>query len=1025
MFSDLVGSTELSQRFDPEDLREVMRRYQDAVVGSTARHGGHVAKFLGDGVLAYFGWPQAYEDQAERAVRAGLDVVGSVRAIESFAGEALLTRVGIATGQVVVGDFVGDAASEAEAVTGETPNLAARLQTIAGPNQVFIGETTRRLIGASFELEELGSQRLKGYAQAVPVWRVIGEGRAQSRFEAAHGAAIEPLVGREAELEGLLREWNLAKTGVGRVVVISGEAGIGKSRLLFALQERIADQDHFLLRFQCSAQHASTAFYPIIQRLDRVARFAAEDTPEIKREKVNSLLRLADENFAEVAPLFWDLMSLPVEEPDAIQDLTPQLRRERTIEALTDQVLALSRKRPLLFVLEDAHWIDPTTAELVNQTIARIENSAVLMLINHRPTDIFPQKDSPHLSRIELSRLDQTLSRQIVASTGGEKLEQKVIDRIAERADGVPLYLEELTKSVVEAGETVAAADVLEEIPVSLQASLIARLDRMGPAKEVMQIGAVIGRSFPLALIASLAGTPIANAEESLEPLVVSGLVSRHGEAPETNYTFRHALFQDVAYDTLLRRRQREVHARLAETLLEDFPEQAASDPGLIARHLSRAGQAERAAEYWLLAGQRAGEISAHMEAVAHLEAGLAELDRIVQSPARDEREFDLRIALGASLLTVEGWSAPNVASNYDRAQELGVSTGDAKKLFMAMRGQANVFFLNGEVNNTRRVVDRLLAMAEERQDDAMRLEARRAAGMCALFVGNFDLAAGNLAAANASYDRARHHELAQVYGTDPAVVGLSAAAWANWFLGKTREAMKSSEDALRLANELDHPFSLAYAQSLAASLHQFRGDHEAALRHADSAIETARENGYSYWLGWAGMMRGWAQAVAGDPEDGITRLRQGLEAYEDTGARQIRPYAMAMLAEMAGRAGRPDEGLKALGEAISPGNNTDVRFFEAEALRIGGLLERQAQRSDGGDYFRRALDMARAQGARVLELRIAVSAGRAGLEYLGAHAVRPVIQDLCENLDLDPCDSELTDAREFLTAVNDGGNDS
>lgn len=1007
MFVDLVGSTALSRQLDPEDLRDVMRRYQDAVAAAVNRFGGHVAKYLGDGVLAYFGWPQAYEDQAERAVRAGLDAVKAVTDVHIGNGQGLAARVGIATGQVVVGDLVGEGGRDVEAVSGESPNLAARLQQVAEPGQVVIGQATRRLIGQLFKVDDLGGHDLHGFDQKVQAWGVAGEMVSDSRFEAAHGTALTRFVGRTAEMQQLLERWRLAESGQGQAVFLSGEAGIGKSRLAQALNDEVKKLRHFRLRYQCSPLYANSAFHPIIQRLESAAGFTADDGNADKLDKLKTLLRISAERDATIIPLFAALLSIPLEGRTGELDLEPQKRRDLTIEAMVDQILALARVRPVLFVFEDAHWIDPSTAAFLAQLIPRIAEAAVFMLITSRPEFEFPWTGYRHQISVNLDRLDREQCIRIVQAVAERDLTNRVVNRIVARADGIPLFLEELTRAVVETGA--AGNGNGSEIPTSLRSSLTARLDRLSNARELARIGAVIGRSFSLALIAAVAGTSHDTAARSLDTLVMSGLITCQGVAPDATYTFKHALVQDVAYDTLLRRKRREVHARLADILLLDFPEQAETQPEQVARHLSLAGLPEKAAEYWLRAGQRAGAQSAHMEAIAHLQNGLKELERIQPAVSRDEREFALRIALGASLLTVEGWSAPKVAENYERAQDLVVSGGDVKKLFMAVRGLANVYFLNGEVENTRQLVDRLVAMALEQDDTAMQLLAYLAIGMCDLFVGEFEAALENLQRVDAMYDRAQHHALAFTYGTDPAVVALSGASWAHWFLGNLKQAKRSSDAALTLATAIDHPFSLTYAQSLAASLHQFRRDPDAVLELADAAIGNAEQHDYPYWSGWAGIMRGWALAALGNPQEGIDVLQRGFETYESTGARQIRPYILTMLAEIYGWAGLPQQGIGAVAEAFGDGNPSDVCFYEAEALRVRAVLALQIEAGDAGMYLARAMVLARRHGTRMLELRTA----------LNAHDPdRRLIRALVDTFDPELSEPDLLDARRILNAA-------
>ncbi len=549
MFCDLVGSTALSQTLDPEDLRDVMRAYQDAVAGAVSRFGGHVAKYLGDGVLAYFGWPTAYEDQANRAIRSGLGAVSAVARLTLDSGQPLAARVGIASGQVVVGDLVGETGRETEAVTGQTPNLAARLQGLAEQGQVVIGANTRRLIGTAFKLEDLGKRGLKGFSEPVPVWRVFGEDTGESRFEVTRGTTLAPFIGREHELGLLLERWALAKGGEGQVVELSGEAGIGKSRIVQTLVEAIAEEPHFRLRYQCSPHHINSAYYPIIRRIERAARFTGADDADARLDKLEGLLRLSGQEIGAAAPWFAALLSLPGEKRYGKFDLRPEQRRERTSKALMDQVLGLARLRPVLFILEDAHWIDPTTHEFLEQLAPGIADAPVLMLITHRQGEARPLASLSHLTSVTLNRLSRAQGKKIIQAAGGAAFPDEVLDQIVARADGVPLYVEELTRSVAEAGGEASAAD----IPETLQASLTARLDRLGEAKEIVQIGAVIGRDFGHNLLVAVADRPEKELADALDRVVRSELVFRRGIPPDATYTFKHALVQDAAYQLLLK----------------------------------------------------------------------------------------------------------------------------------------------------------------------------------------------------------------------------------------------------------------------------------------------------------------------------------------------------------------------------------------------------------------------------------------------------------------------------------------
>jgi class 3 adenylate cyclase len=577
VFSDLVGSTALSARMDPEDLREIISAYQKCVAETVQRFGGFVAKYMGDGVLIYFGYPQAHEDDAERAVRAGLGLVAAVSELKTHA--PLQTRVGIATGLVVVGDLIGSGASQEQAIVGETPNLAARLQNIAKPDGVLIAESTRKLVGNLFELEDLGALGLKGIGEPVRAYTAVHPASVESRFDALHASGVTALVGREEELELLLRRWSKAKTGEGQVLLLSGEPGIGKSRLTAALLERIALEPHTRLRYFCSPQRTDSALFPIISQMERAARFAHNDTVQVKLDKLDTLLT-QNSTPRQNAALLSEMLSLRNDGRNPALELTPQQRRQKTLDALHAQVETFARKNPVLMIFEDAHWADPTSLELFGRGVNRIANLPVLLLITFRPEFEPPWIGQPHVTSLTLSRLTRREVAGLIDSVAGNKpMPANIRQEIIERTDGIPLFIEEMTKAVLEA-ESQRTAERMEAgipsstvaVPATLHASLMARLDRLGgSAKEVAQIGAAIGREFIHALLAAVAGRPDAELEATLNRIVGAGLLFRQGAPPDVTYLFKHALVQDVAYGTLLREPRRALHARIVDTLESQF----------------------------------------------------------------------------------------------------------------------------------------------------------------------------------------------------------------------------------------------------------------------------------------------------------------------------------------------------------------------------------------------------------------------------------------------------------------------
>ena len=773
MFSDLVGSTALSARMDPEDLREVISAYQKCVAETVQRFGGFVAKYMGDGVLIYFGYPQAHEDDAERAVRAGLELGAAVSALKTHA--PLQTRVGIATGLVVVGDLIGSGTSQEQAIIGETPNLAARLQGIAEPNSVVIAESTRKLVGNLFELQNLGAQDLKGIAGPVRAWAALRPSSVESRFEALHAGGLTELVGRGEELELLLRRWSKAKSGAGQVVLLSGEAGIGKSRLTAALLERLAAEPHTRLRYFCSPQHTDSAFYPIIGQMERAAGLAHDDTPQVRLDKLEALLAQTPTSIEDTA-LFSEMLSLPNDGRYPALDLAPEQRRQQTLQALGSQVQALARSKPVLMIFEDAHWTDPTSLEAFGRAVDQIKTLPALLIVTFRPEFNPPWVGQSHVTSVTLNRLGEHEAAAIIASlVGNKELPADVMAEIAERTDGIPLFVEEMTKAVLEAdGEAEArrTAAVVPSaslaVPASLHASLMARLDRLGPAKEVAQIGAVVGREFSHAVLAAVVRKPDAELASALDRLIAAGLLFRQGVPPHASYLFKHALVQDAAYDTLLREPRRALHARIAETLESHFADVAESKPELLARHCTEAGLIEKAANLWGKAGQQSLERSALVEAAEQLTRALDHIATLPGTPALRREQIKLQVALITPLIHVKGYAAPETTAAAERArllieqaETLGEPPEDPLLLFSALYGIwiANYVAFNGDA--MRGLAAQFLARAERQGTRAPLLIAHRIMGISLAGTGDIVEGRAHFDQAIALYDPAEHRPLA------------------------------------------------------------------------------------------------------------------------------------------------------------------------------------------------------------------------------------------------------------------------
>src|SRR5215467_2579951 len=667
MFCDLVGSTALSTRLDPEDLRGVIGAHHRCCAELVERHGGFVAEFLGDGVLAYFGYPRADEHDPERAVRAGLALVEAVPKLATKAGAPLEVRVGIDTGLVVVGQLIGSGESQERGVVGETPNLAARLQAAAAPGTVVIGPATRRLLGSLFEYEDLGRIEVKGFAAPVEACRVVRQSAVESRFEALR-AATTPLVGRDEDIELLLRRWVQAKQGDGQVVLISGEPGIGKSRITEAVQERLSAEPHSRLRFFCSPHHQDSALYPIITHLEHTAGFRKNETNDDRLTKLETILAQATNDLDRAVPILADLLSIPTGDRYPPLNLTPQKRKERTLNALLGQIEGLGARQAVLMAFEDAHWIDPTSFEMLDLLVERASSLRVLLIVTFRPEFSAPWVGRSHVTTITLNRLPPRHRADMINSViGGKALPKEIADQILQRTDGVPLFIEELTKAVIESGDLLEAGDRYEvagpmtalAIPTSLHASLLARLDRLAPVRELAQIAASLGRQFSHVMITAIAGMPAEQVDDALEQLVNAGLIFRRGTPPDAEYTFKHALVQDAAYSTLLKARRRQIHARIVTKLEANFSEVVLTQPALLAQHCTEAGMTEQAIEYWLKAGQQSVARSAMTEGLVQLEKGLALASEVLDPAKRQKLELNLRITIGNALMSSKGLAAP------------------------------------------------------------------------------------------------------------------------------------------------------------------------------------------------------------------------------------------------------------------------------------------------------------------------------------------------------------------------------
>jgi class 3 adenylate cyclase/tetratricopeptide (TPR) repeat protein len=992
MFADLVGSTALASRMDPEDLREIIAAYQKCVTDNVRRFDGFVAKYMGDGVLVYFGYPQAHEDDADRAVRAGLELIAAVTRLAPAASASLQTRVGIATGLVVIGEIIGSGEARERGIVGETPNLAARLQGIAEPNMVVIAESTRRLLGNLFELEDLGGRELKGITGPVPAWAALRARSVESRFEALHANELTALVGREEELEILLRRWARAKTGEGQVVLISGEGGIGKSRITAALLERLADEPHRRLRYFCSPLHTDSAFYPVIGQMERAAGLAHGDTTKVKLDKLDAMLAQSEASPQDAAPIA-EMLSLPNDGRYPTLELAPQQRRQRTMEALIAQVEALSRQKPVLIIFEDAQWTDPSSVELFGRAIYRIVSLRVLLVVTFRPEFEPPWIGQPQVTALTINRLaHRDVGAMIDRVVGNYPLPASIRQDIVERADGIPLFVEEMTKAVLEAESEDAARRTVAAVPspavavpASLHASLMARLDRLGQAKEVAQIGAAIGREFSHLLVAAVARKPQAELKWALDRLIGAGLLFRQGMPPYATYLFKHALVQDAAYGTLLREGRRALHMRIAESLESQFSEIVENQPELLAHHCTEAGLIEKAAYQWGKAGQRLLERSALIEAMAHLKRALAGIASLLSTPALRREQIQFQVGLANALMQTRGFAAPETKaaveqahSFIEQAEALGEPPEDPLLLFSILYGfwAANCLAING---------DAMLELAAQFLTLAQKQKATAPVGHN--LMGTSLLITGNVAAAKAHFDQAcalfdpiEHGPLATSFGVDFQVAFLSWRSWPQWLTGHPEAALRDACHALNRAREISHATSLTHALNFTQFPYLWSGDYVSAAALADELVAFADEKGALFWKAHGMMNQGGVLASSGRASDAIETLTAGVNAWRATGATLWMPMQFSYLAIANAELGRFDDAWRYIGEATAAAETTREVWYEAEVHRTGGEIALMAPKSDAAKaevYFERALKIARQQQAKSWELRAAMSMAR------------------------------------------------
>ena len=982
MICDLVDSTALSARLDPEDMGAVIDAFQAACARITLAFDGFLADFRGDGVLAYFGYPRAHEDDAERTVHAALDIAAAVAQLKTPAEEPLSVRIGIATGLVVVGGLSKGALRE-HGVIGDTPSLAARLQTLAEPGTVVVAASTRRLLGDLFRLRDIGLHNVKGIPEPIAAWAVDGVSASRSRFQAIHAAGLTDLIGREDELHFLLERQRLAWRGEGQIVLISGEPGIGKSRLVTALEERIADQPHTLLHYQCSPYHTNSALYPFITQLEGAVGFKADDSSEKRLDKMEAHLGKAAPHVGETAPLFAALLSIPF--GDRYPQLTPNpaQQRRRTFIALLNHFERVAGQKPMLLLFEDAQWADATSLELLDLIVERVRQLPVLALFTVRPEFKPLWAGLPNVSTLTLNRLDRDNVEGIVTQlTGGRALPTEVMNQIVAKTDGNPLFVEELTKAVLEGDILVEHADGYRldgplrplAIPTTLQDSLMARLDRLAPVKEIGQIGAAIGREFSYSLIREVVGRAEPSLNNALAKLEQAELVFRRGEPAEAIYSFKHALVRDAAYESLLKSRRQQLHGQIALKMEEKFPDILVSQPEIVAHHFTQAGLVEPATAYWLKAGNLALTRSASA-AVGHLEQGLKLIPGIDNPVVRNKFELLLQTSLGNSLRATKGWSSDSVKNAYTRALQLCRESGLDEHTFPAVFGLWTWNFLRATLREAQALAEYLLNTAKNVDDTVCKVLAHEALGFTLFAQGKFDAAHTELERSISLCDDSKAAAYLEMSAQDPRVHVRSYDGLALCLLGYPDGALRLCAEARRYADVSQHPFSEAMSQTIGLRVHQLRGEHAVVATQADAAIALCEEHEFVHYLAMARILRGWAKAQRGEFEKGIEEIQDGLQKERATGALLFESYSLGLLADVFIKNKRYEQALEFLRQVRLDEESTG-RFYAAEIYRLlGETYLRSNQNLDQAEhYFSKGLQVAREQKAKIFELRLLLS---------------------------------------------------
>jgi class 3 adenylate cyclase/predicted ATPase len=992
MFCDLVGSTGLAQELDPEDLREVIQEYQTTCAGIVRRLDGHVAQFLGDGVLVYFGYPAAHEDDARRAVGAGLEILRAIGKLYARS-RRLRARIGIHTGLVVVGS-VGAGGQRQQLAMGEAPNLAARVQAKAKPNCLVVSESTYRLVHGFFKCEDLGEHSLKGLSQATHLYRVLSESGASSRLDAARATGLTPFVGRRDELNLLLDSWGSVARGQARIVAVRGEAGIGKSRLIDVLKEQIgqARDVRDVIECRCSPYHQNSALYPVIAFLERHLGLGRSASPEQRLASLEAMTAGLGAWSHQALPLLASLLSVPLPPHMPPLEMSPQKRRQRTLELLVEWLGKLSAQRPVLFILEDLHWADPTTLDLArllvegDPTSERSPPTRIMICLTSRPEFRMSWGKPLVLIELNLRPLAETAVTSMVEHVAGKALPGDVTAQLYAKTGGIPLFVEETTKAVIEANVLLPKEDCYELvgplpanlIPPTVQGSLMARLDGLGESKRLAQLAATLGREFRYDVLRAVWEADDDALQTDLRRLVDSELVFQEGKPPSATYSFKHALIRDAAYESLLRRTRQQYHQEIAHTLISQFPEVSAAEPELVATHFEGAGITSQAVAYWKRAGELALGRAANREAIAHLQHTLALLESLPVTDERAALELDVQLGLAPALMAIKGWASPEVERACVRARDLAMRTDSGPQIFHALWGLWTVHFLRGDLIAALDVAERVHQMAVASENPMLRVMGHHAVGFTLFFQGDFVGAREHAESGIALYSPSQERAIVNAAQFSSTVALRVFRAASLWMLGQPSEARLELERAGALAGELHHAPSTAFYLSFAVYLEFYQRDLGGTRAVAEKMLELSKDEGFLLWIPVATIYRGWARAQGGELDDGIAEMHEALQAFEATGSSLTRVQILTGLAEVLAKAGRRDDALASIERALADAAGRGEHLYEPELHRLRGeLYAETAGRPEGSHAetsLAEAVALAHAQSAQALEARAAAS---------------------------------------------------